>query len=91
MKGNGCLRMEYIFGPQLMLFLQISSSWVKIRNAKKQLPSLSGIGLLLFYGTRIGFDFAYFINLANKVCRGKINFLVVWRCFYFYFLMAPSF
>ena len=67
-----------------------------------KLPRLSGIGLLLFYGTPIGVDFAYFID-ANKVCRGKINFLGCLEVFYvlslfdgtpifllnFPFLMAP--
>ena len=85
MKGYGYFIMEalHYLAPRLMLFLQISSSWVRIRlNTKNQLTRLSGIRLLLFYGAPIGVDFAYFINLANKVFRGKKTTTT-------YFLMEP--
>ena len=60
-----------ITSPIEVVFANILKlSYEKVKFQKT--ASLSGIGPLLFYGTPIGVDFAYFID---KVCRKKTNFL----------------
>ena len=86
MKGNGCFIMEALHylppPPNWSCFCQYPNNVEFQKSA-----SLSGIGILLIYGTPFGVD----ISLTKFVGK-KINFFGCLEVFwYLSFLMAPSF
>ena len=79
----GCLTILFC-SPQLMLFLRISSSWVKTRlNTKNQLPRLPGIGILFFIAPHLVLILYIPLNWLTKFVGEKINFLGCLESFYF--------